>query len=76
MWPAAEDVSDMASASFTRPAADGKQPTQIISVPSADNATRLKAALHVLETGKTCADRTAAIPTLVEIGGDEGIEAL
>jgi hypothetical protein len=55
---------------------DKRQPTQIISVPTADNATRLKAALHDLETGKTCADRKTAVPTLVEIGGDEAIKAL
>ena len=61
---------------FTRPTGPNGKPTQIISVPTADNATRLKAALHDLETGKTCADRKAAIPTLVEIGGDEAIKAL
>jgi serine/threonine-protein kinase len=41
-----------------------------------DNATLLKAALHDLESGKTCADRKAAIPTLERIGGEEAIDAL
>jgi serine/threonine protein kinase len=41
-----------------------------------DNETRLKAALHDLETGKTCADRKAAIPTLVEIGDPRAFPAL
>jgi serine/threonine-protein kinase len=66
----------LAAVYFLTRASDNKQRTQIISVPTADTATRLKAALHDLETGKTCADRKAAIPTLVEIGGDEAIKAL
>jgi len=41
-----------------------------------DNETRLKAALHDLEQGKTCADRKSAIPTLAEVGGDRAIAAL
>ncbi len=41
-----------------------------------DNDTRLKAALHDLETGKTCADRKAAIPTLAQVGDDRAIAAL
>jgi len=41
-----------------------------------DDDTRLKAALHDLDNGKTCADRKAAIPVIAEIGGDEAIEAL
>ena len=41
-----------------------------------DNETRLKAALHDLETGKTCADRKAAIPTLVEIGDERALASL
>ncbi|NVB78574.1 MAG: serine/threonine protein kinase [Kofleriaceae bacterium] len=36
-----------------------------------DVETRIKAALHDLENGKTCADRKAAIPVLVELGPDE-----
>ena len=47
-----------------------------VPVPVVDNETRLKAALHDLETGKTCADRKAAIPTLVEIGDKDAIPAL
>lgn len=61
---------------FTRPTGEKGKTTQIISVPTADNETRLKAALHDLETGKTCADRKTAIPTLVDIGDDRAIAAL
>lgn len=61
---------------FTRPTGEKSHATQIISVPTADNETRFKAALHDLETGKTCADRKAAIPTLVDIGDDRAIQAL
>jgi hypothetical protein len=55
------------------------QPTQIVTVPvgtPVDKETRLKAALHDLETGKTCADRKAAIPTLVELGDQDAIPTL
>ncbi|HTL34778.1 MAG TPA: serine/threonine-protein kinase [Kofleriaceae bacterium] len=55
------------------------QPTRIVTVPvgtPVDNEMRLKAALHDLETGKTCADRKAAIPVLVEIGDDRAIPSL
>jgi hypothetical protein len=38
--------------------------------------TLLKAALHDLENGKTCADRKAAIPTLVQLGDPAAIPAL
>jgi serine/threonine-protein kinase len=44
--------------------------------PAIDNETRLKAALHDLETGKTCADRKAAIPVLAQVGGETAIAAL
>jgi hypothetical protein len=56
--------------------------TVVVPVPvggatsSVDRETRLKAALHDLETGKTCADRKAAIPTLVELGDKDAIPAL
>lgn len=50
--------------------------TTIVAIPTADNETRLKAALHDLENGKTCADRKAAIPTLAQVGGDRAIAAL
>jgi serine/threonine-protein kinase len=46
-----------------------------VAVPTVDNETRLKAALHDLESGKTCADRKAAIPVLAQIGGDEAVAA-
>jgi len=47
-----------------------------VGAPTVDRATLLKAALHDLEMGKTCADRKAAIPALRDIGGDDAIEAL
>jgi serine/threonine protein kinase len=47
-----------------------------MGAPAVDNETRLKAALHDLEAGKTCADRKAAIPVLAEIGDDRAIQAL
>ena len=56
------------------------QPTQIVpvpvAVPTVDNETRAQGALHDLETGKTCADRKAAIPMLVELGDERAIPAL
>jgi serine/threonine-protein kinase len=52
------------------------KPIPSLGNPGVDNETRLKAALHDLETGKTCADRKAAIPTLVEIGDDRAIPSL
>lgn len=56
-------------------------PTRIVTVPvpmaiPVDNETRIKAALHDLESGKTCADRKSAIPALAQIGGDRAIAAL
>jgi serine/threonine protein kinase len=42
----------------------------------ADKETQLKAALHDLETGKTCAARKAAIPKLVDLGDKDAIPAL
>ncbi len=47
-----------------------------IGVPVPDDGTRLKAALHDLESGKTCADRKAAIPVLQSVGGDRAVAAL
>ncbi len=47
-----------------------------INVPTVDNETRLKAALHDLDNGKTCADRKAAIPVLADIGDERAIAAL
>ncbi len=53
-------------------------PAQLMpAIPSpTDNETLLKAALHDLEKGKTCADRKAAIPKLVELGDKSAIPAL
>jgi serine/threonine-protein kinase len=48
-----------------------------VAVPSAiDKETMLKAALHDLETGKTCADRKSAIPTILKVGDPKAIPAL
>jgi eukaryotic-like serine/threonine-protein kinase len=47
-----------------------------MSAPKLDPETALKAALHDLETGKTCADRKAAIAPLVELGDERAIPAL
>jgi serine/threonine protein kinase len=54
----------------------GKTTVVNVPVPTVDNETRLKAALHDLESGKTCADRKVAIPVLAQIGGDEALAAL
>jgi hypothetical protein len=51
-------------------------PTPTLGLPKVDPETALKAALHDLETGKTCADRKAAIPILVELGDERAIPAL
>jgi len=53
-----------------------KQGVITLPVPVADRETRLKAALHDLENGKTCADRKAAIPTLIQVGDERAIAAL
>ncbi len=55
--------------------------TAIITVPvavqsPAQRETLFKAALHDLESGKTCADRKAAIPILVQLGDADAIPAL
>jgi serine/threonine-protein kinase len=55
--------------------------TSIVTVPVAvpspvDKATMLKAALHDLENGKTCADRKAAIPLIVKAGDPKAIPVL
>jgi hypothetical protein len=65
----------------SRAANKGTTNTVVVPVPiggasTVDHETRLKAALHDLETGKTCADRKAAIPTLVELGDKAAIPAL
>jgi serine/threonine-protein kinase len=43
---------------------------------TADKDTKLKALLHDLDTGKTCADRKQAIAGLVELGDDRAIKPL
>jgi serine/threonine-protein kinase len=65
----------------SRAAGKGTTNTVVVPVPiggvsTVDRETRLKAALHDLETGKTCADRKAAIPTLVQLGDKDAIPAL
>jgi serine/threonine-protein kinase len=41
-----------------------------------DHDTRLKAALHDLEAGPSCAERKSAIPKLIELGDDRAIPSL
>ena len=64
-----------------RPRHEGSATPVVVPVPvggtsTVDRETRFKAALHDLETGKTCADRKTAIPTLVELGNKDAIPAL
>jgi serine/threonine protein kinase len=47
-----------------------------LPVPTIDHDTSLKAALHDLESGRTCAERKAAIPRLVELDDPSAIPAL
>jgi serine/threonine protein kinase len=57
----------------------GVIPTESISpmsMPTEDRDLRLKAALHDLEQGKTCAERKAAIPAIVELGDARAIPEL
>jgi hypothetical protein len=54
----------------------GANPVGVPIVNPVDAETRLKAALHDLENGKTCADRKAALPVLAQVGGDRAITAL
>ena len=65
----------------SRAANKGTPNTVVVPVPvggasTVDHETRFKAALHDLETGKTCADRKAAIPTFIELGDKDAIPAL
>jgi hypothetical protein len=56
---------------------DGGGSTMVtVPVPVVDRATQLKAALHDLENGKTCADRKAAIPMIVQVGDPSAIPNL
>jgi len=60
------------STSSTPPA-----PPPVVPVaPKVDKATRLKALLHDLESAKTCEERKAAIPRLVELGDKAAIPHL
>jgi serine/threonine-protein kinase len=54
----------------------GGTSTSIVTVPVVDRETQLKAALHDLENGKTCADRKAAIPIIVRVGDPSAIPTL
>ncbi|HSN25849.1 MAG TPA: serine/threonine-protein kinase [Kofleriaceae bacterium] len=59
----------------------GTANTVVVPVPvggesTVDKETRFKAALHDLEAGKTCADRKAAIPVLVDLGDPRAIPDL
>ncbi len=54
----------------------GAASSQCADAQPADRVTLYKAALHDLENGKTCADRKAAIPTLVQLGDAKAIPAL
>jgi len=54
-------------------------PPVVVPIPTAvgeDRELRLKAALHDLEDGKTCAERRTAIPVLIELGDARAIPAL
>jgi len=69
------------SSSKSKAAVDGTASTVVVPVPiggisTVDKETRFKAALHDLEAGKTCADRKAAIPTLVELGDARAVPDL
>ena len=55
----------------------GMVPGPVYVPEPADRDVRIKAAIHDLEDGATCADRKAAIPKLVELGEDpRSIKAL
>jgi serine/threonine protein kinase len=51
-------------------------PSSLKTPPPVDKETQLKAALHDLESGKTCADRKAAIPVLADLGDERAIAPL
>jgi serine/threonine-protein kinase len=51
-------------------------PPITMPVPTIDRETELKALLHDLQTGKTCADRKEAIAKLVMLGDERAIEPL
>jgi tRNA A-37 threonylcarbamoyl transferase component Bud32 len=51
-------------------------PVPVGGMSTVDKETRMKAALHDLETGKTCADRKEAVATLAALGDPAAIPAL
>jgi hypothetical protein len=55
---------------------DAKPATSQIPMPTIDRETELKALLHDLQAGKTCADRKDAIPKLIMLGDERAIEPL
>ena len=59
---------------MAKPGLAGKSSSAVKALPGTGFGAALY--IHDLDTGKTCADRKAAIPTLVEVGGDEAIKAL
>ncbi|MBV8759662.1 MAG: serine/threonine protein kinase [Deltaproteobacteria bacterium] len=77
-------IAAIATALYVWQSHDGKGGTAtavVVPVPvggesMVDKETRFKAALHDLEAGKTCADRKAAIPVLVELGDARAIPDL
>ena len=61
------------------PAGSAAAPAAVTSfhaMSELDRDTRLKAALHDLDEGTTCAERKAAIPELVDLGDKRAIPAL
>ncbi|MBA3391517.1 MAG: serine/threonine protein kinase [Deltaproteobacteria bacterium] len=48
----------------------------VMPVPTVDRETALKALLHDLQTGKTCADRKLAVARLADLGDPRAIDAL
>jgi len=54
------------------------QPVAVLPAPrtAADREVELKALLHDLSSGRTCADRRAVIPKLVELGDARAVPAL
>jgi len=76
--PAPEAPKPKAKA--VEPAPKKEEPAPAIPSPygdvTVDKDSRLKALLTDLEKGKTCADRKAAIPGLVELGDERAIKPL
>ncbi len=79
-------VADKPAAEPPKPKAKTVEPKPAIEAPppipspygdvTLDKETKLKALLHDLEQGKTCTDRKAAIPGLVELGDERAIKSL